>query len=170
MVMKTLSIDLRKRIVGAYDANEGTRQEIADRFKVSLAMVKKLLEQRKRLGTIEPQSYRCGRKPILQEQDLQWLRQMVTKRPDITLKELQQLCSKQCSIMTISRCLEQLGASYKKNRWKPPNKSVRILFGNGISGEKPLPGLITEGLSLLMNPVQRQIWQGCMGEPLVVDE
>lgn len=116
MVMKTLSIDLRKRIVEAYDAKEGTRQEIADRFKVSLAMVKKLLEQRKRLGTLEPQSYRCGRKPILQEQDLQWLRQMVTKRPDITLKELQQLCSKQCSIMTISRCLEQLGASYKKNR------------------------------------------------------
>ena len=114
--MKTLSIDLRKRIVEAYDAKEGTRQEIADRFKVSLAMVKKLLEQRKRLGTIEPQSYRCGRKPILQEQDLQWLKQMVIKRPDITLKELQQLCNKQCRIMTISRCLDQLGSSYKKNR------------------------------------------------------
>jgi len=116
MVMKTISMDLRKRIVEAYDAKEGTRQEIADRFKVSLAMVKKLLEQRKRLGTLEPQTHRCGRKPIFQDQDLLWLRQMVKKRPDITLEELQQACGKQCSIMTISRCLEQLGASYKKNR------------------------------------------------------
>ena len=114
MVMKTISIGLRERIVEAYDAKEGTRQEIADRFKVSLAMVKKLLEQRKRLGTLEPQNYRCGRKPILQEQDLEWLRQMVTKRPDITLEELRQACDKQCSIMTISRGLEQLGASLKK--------------------------------------------------------
>ncbi len=114
--MKTLSIDLRKRIVEAYDAKEGTRQEIADRFKVSLAMVKKLLEQRKKLGTLEPQNHRCGRKPIFKEHDLEWLRQMVTKRPDITLEELRQACNKKCSIMTISRCLDQLGSSYKKNR------------------------------------------------------
>jgi len=114
--MRTISIDLRKRIVEAYDAKEGTRQEIAVRFKVSLAMVKKLLAQRKRLGTLDPQLHRCGRKPIMQKKDLQWLRQMVTKRPDITLEELQQACGKKCSIMTISRSLEQLGASFKKNR------------------------------------------------------
>ena len=40
--------------MAAYDADEGTRQRIADRFKVSLGLVKKLLAQRKELGTIEP--------------------------------------------------------------------------------------------------------------------
>jgi len=37
--MKAISMDLRKRIVETYDAGEGTRQEIADRFKVSIHMV-----------------------------------------------------------------------------------------------------------------------------------
>jgi len=32
--MKPISIDLRKRIVEAYDAGEGTRQQIAEGFKV----------------------------------------------------------------------------------------------------------------------------------------
>ena len=34
--MKTLSVDLRERILAAYDAEEGTRDEIALRFRVSL--------------------------------------------------------------------------------------------------------------------------------------
>ena len=45
--MKAISMDLRKRIVEAYDSGEGTRQEIADRFKVSIHLVKKLLLQKK---------------------------------------------------------------------------------------------------------------------------
>ena len=48
--MKTISLDLRERILAAYDADEGTREEVARRFRVSLGMVKKLLQQRRRLG------------------------------------------------------------------------------------------------------------------------
>jgi transposase len=114
--MKPISMDLRTRIIEAYDAGEGTRQQIADRFKVSLPMVKKLLAQRKKLGNLEPQNHRCGRKRILDEQDLTWLRETVEKKPDMTLEELTAACRKPCSIMTISRGLKQLGASYKKNR------------------------------------------------------
>jgi transposase len=61
--MKAFSIDLRQRILDAYDAGEGTRQEIADRYSVSLAMVKKLLVQRKATGSIEPIP-KPGRPPI----------------------------------------------------------------------------------------------------------
>jgi transposase len=42
--MRTLSLDLRERILSAYDSKEGTRDEIAARFRVSLGMVKKLLQ------------------------------------------------------------------------------------------------------------------------------
>jgi transposase len=45
---KPLSLDLRNRIVAAYDAKKRTREEVAKRFKVSLGMVKKLLAQRGR--------------------------------------------------------------------------------------------------------------------------
>ena len=114
--MKPISMDLRIQIVEAYDARDGTRQQIAERFKVSLAMVKKLLVQRKKLGSLEPLNRRCGRKRILNKQDLKWLRETVEKKPDITLEELTVACSKPCSIMTISRELKNLGASFKKNR------------------------------------------------------
>ncbi|MCU0784867.1 MAG: hypothetical protein MUF81_12670 [Verrucomicrobia bacterium] len=42
--MKTLSEDLRKRILTSYDTREGTRKEIADRYRVSPGTVKKLLQ------------------------------------------------------------------------------------------------------------------------------
>jgi len=41
--MRTLSLDLRERIVAAYDGQQGTREEVAQRFGVSVGMVKKLL-------------------------------------------------------------------------------------------------------------------------------
>ena len=48
--MATLSLDLRERILRAYDKGQGTRDEIAKRFDVSLGMVKKLQQQRRDTG------------------------------------------------------------------------------------------------------------------------
>ena len=47
MPRKTISLDLRERIVLAYDNDEGTQQEIAHRFKVSWDFVEKLFKQRR---------------------------------------------------------------------------------------------------------------------------
>ena len=47
--MPTTSLDLRQRILAAYDADEGPREEMARRFRVSLGLVKKLLQQRRAL-------------------------------------------------------------------------------------------------------------------------
>ena len=49
---RTTSLDLRERILGTYDAGEGTREDVARRFRVSLGMVKKLLQQRRHTGDI----------------------------------------------------------------------------------------------------------------------
>ena len=62
---RTLSLDLRERILASYDNEEGSRQEIADRYRVSLGMVKKLLQQRKRTGEIGARHHYSGRKPII---------------------------------------------------------------------------------------------------------
>ncbi len=40
-----LSLDLRQRILDAYAEGSRTRKEVADRFTVSLGMVKKLIQQ-----------------------------------------------------------------------------------------------------------------------------
>ena len=63
--MRTLSLDLRERILASYDNDEGTRPEIAHRFRVSLGMVKKLLQQRRHTGDIAPRHRFCGRKPMI---------------------------------------------------------------------------------------------------------
>ena len=83
--MKAFSIDLRQRILDAYDAGEGSRQQIADRFSVSLAMVKKLLVQRKATGSIEPIP-KPGRTPIFHGELLEELDAYMREHPDATLK------------------------------------------------------------------------------------
>ena len=50
--MKTLSLDLRECILASYDNEEGTREAVAERYRVSLGMVKKLLQQRRHTGEI----------------------------------------------------------------------------------------------------------------------
>lgn len=41
--MKTISLDLRQRILASYDQEEGTRENLAKRYRVSVGFVAKLL-------------------------------------------------------------------------------------------------------------------------------
>ena len=52
--MDTISVDLRQRILASYDQGEGTREDIAKRFRVSVGFVAKLLSQRRRTKDIGP--------------------------------------------------------------------------------------------------------------------
>lgn len=123
--MKTLSVDLRERILAAYDALEGTRQEIAQRFRVSLGMVKKLLQQRRNTGDIRPRHHLAGRKPkILQKHRLR-MRQKLTQRPDLTLLELRREVGLSCSLPAIHYALAAMDLTYKKRHSEPASKTGR---------------------------------------------
>jgi len=101
---KTLSIDLRERILSAYDQEEGTREQIARRFRVSLGMVKKLLQQRRDTGDIAPQHHRSGRKPIILESHRHELRTLLTKKPDLSLEEMRVALALPCLVQAIHVC------------------------------------------------------------------
>jgi transposase len=118
-VMKPLSIDLRQRIVQAHQLNDGTKQQIADRFAVSVASVKKLISQWQKLGTIEPQYQTVGRKPAFNKQQFKELDELLQQRCDITLAEIKEHFQGKvkCSIVTIHSTLKRLGWGYKKNRY-----------------------------------------------------
>ena len=128
LVMKPTSIDLRERIVAAYDACEGTRRQIANRFKVSLGLVKKLLAQRKNLGTIEPQYQNVGRKPAFDDENLKQLDKFLQKYADATLTEIQEHFSGSisCSLQAIANAIKRLEWRYKKNRYTPASKTERM--------------------------------------------
>lgn len=112
--MKTLSIDLRERIVKAYDKGGATRQQVADRFEVSLGMVKKLLQQRSKTGDIAPRHRYSGRKPKITKAYKLRMKSLVDKQPDITLEELRSAIGLDCSLVAIHYVLDDMGLSYKK--------------------------------------------------------
>jgi len=123
---RPISLDLRQRIMASYDQNEGTREEIAQRFRVSLGMVKKLLQQRRQTGNIACRYDRCGRKPKIVAGHRQQLRALLSRQPDLTLEELRRAAQLDCTIQAIHYVLEGMGLTYKKRRSGPVNKTGRI--------------------------------------------
>ena len=112
----TLSIDLRKRIVAAYDRGDGTRQQVADRYDVSLGMVKKLLQQRRNTGDIAPRHRYSGAKPKITPRHQKRLKRLVRKCPDMTLAELRDAIGVSCTPQAIHYALGRMGWSLKKRR------------------------------------------------------
>lgn len=123
-VMATLSIDLRERIVAAYDRGDGTRLQIAERFDVSLGMVKKLLQQRRKTGDIGPRHRYSGRKPKILPKHQRHLERLVCKHPDMTLEELRDAIHVECTLQAVHYVLIGLGLSYKKRRSIPPSTTA----------------------------------------------
>jgi len=119
--MATLSHDLRERIVSACDRGDGTRQEIADRYDVSLGMVKKLLAQRKKTGDIGDRHRFSGARPKITGAHKKKLRRLVQRQPDLTLEELRDAIEVDCTPQAVFYALEDLGLTLKKRRSCPPN-------------------------------------------------
>lgn len=123
--MKTLSLDLRERIVAAYDAEQGTREEIARRFRVSLAMVKKLLAQRRRIGEIGALHHRAGRKPLFADAHRRQLSELIAKKPDATLGEMREALQLRCTLPAIHYLLTRMGLTYKKRLSMRASRAAR---------------------------------------------
>jgi transposase len=121
--VRTLSLDLRERILTSYDQEEGTREQIASRYQVSLGMVKKLLQQRRHTGDIRPRHRYSGRKPIIVSGHRQQMRKLLSKKPDLTLKELRSAMELNCSLPAIHYVLEKMGLTYKKRHSAPASKT-----------------------------------------------
>lgn len=123
---RPISLDLRQRILASYDQKEGTREEIAQRFRVSLGMVKKLLQQRRHTGDIACRYDRCGRRPKIASVHRQKLRVLLSHKPDLTLEELRRAAQLDCTIQAIHYVLEGMGLTYKKRHSVPVSKTGRI--------------------------------------------
>jgi len=132
--MATLSLDLRVRILTAYDKGDLTRDEIAHRFCVSLGMVKKLIQQRRRLGDIRARHHRSGRKPKILSSHRQAIREKLEAKPDLTLEELCAIIGLDCTIPALHYVLEHMGLTYKKRRSVPASKTAKILQKPGSAG------------------------------------
>lgn len=132
--MRTLSLDLRERILAAYDRKDGDRQQIALRFGVSLGMVKKLLQQRRRTGDIAPRHRFSGRKAVILPAHRQEMRALLRRKPDMTLREVRAALELACTLPAIHYALQKIGLTYKKRRSAPANRAARTSRGRAGSG------------------------------------
>jgi transposase len=132
--MKTLSLDLRERILAAYETGNDTRETVAGRFRVSVGMVKKLLQQQRRLGDLRPQHHRAGRKPKIQAAERLQLRQELAAKPDLTLAELRARTGLKCTLPAIHYVLADMGLTFKKRRSAQLSRTVRTSSGPGGGG------------------------------------
>src|SRR4051794_15292706 len=112
--MKAYSTDLRERVVAACDARDGTRNQIAARFSVSVAWVRKLIRQRRETGSIAPKPRGGGRAPAFDSEAAARLRLAVRDDDDATLEELARATGVACCASAVHRALARLGITRKK--------------------------------------------------------
>jgi len=114
--MKPYSMDLRQRVVEAYENGEGTHEELAEVFCVSLSWIEKLLRRWRETGSIAPKPHGGGRQAKITGKKLERLEALVEETPDATLEELRRKCRVDGSIMSVFRALKRLGITLKKSR------------------------------------------------------
>src|SRR5580765_7523168 len=153
---RTISLDLRERILAAYDALEGTREDIARRFRVSLGMVKKLLQQRRHTGSIAPRHPLAGRNPRIVASHQRQMRALLGQKPDLTLKELRSALALECSLQAIHVVLGKMGLTYKKKRSAQPSRTVRTSRGRGGAGGAGKAGWTRPGWSSSTNRARKR--------------
>jgi transposase len=134
--MQAYSLDLRQRVVSAYENGVETILEVAERFQVSDSFIKKLLRRKRTTGTIAPIGHRGGQPKRLSEKHRKWILKTVLATPDITLEDLREsLLSEHnisASVPTLSRELRALNLRRKKNRWSLVSETGAN--GRGIGG------------------------------------
>jgi transposase len=121
--MRAYSIDLRERVVAACDAGDGTRGQIADRFSVSVAWVRKLIRQRRETGSIAAKPRGGGRAPAFDEAAARRLREAVRADDDATLAQLAEAAGASCCASAVHRALVRLGITREKSRGGRPSRT-----------------------------------------------
>ena len=121
--MNAYSEDLRKKIVEA--AERGTsKTEVARAFGVGVSSVKRYVATVREGRSLVPKG-RPGSKPKLDERARKLLEADLEERPAATLPQrrefLERVVGVRVSDSTISRTLERLGWSRKKDRWERRN-------------------------------------------------
>ena len=117
--MKAYSLDLRQKIVETYKAGGISQRELAQRFRVALSFVEKILKQERETGDLAPKVRTQQTSSKLTPEQLTILAQLVADHNDATLEELRTLLKAQTGVSigrsTVDRLLKKLNLTRKKN-------------------------------------------------------
>ena len=133
--MLAYSLDLRKRVIAAYEEGLETISEIAERFAVGQTFVKKMLRQKRETGSLEIKERRYGPAKRLSRKDHAWLRRAIEKEPDATLDMLRERLAEkrrvQVSRATVGRAVQSLDLPLKKRVRSRVSETIANEVGTG---------------------------------------
>jgi transposase len=133
--MKPSSLDLREKLLRAYDEHRGSPRALAVLFGVSRAVVEKLIQRRRGTGQIAPQPHAGGRKPGGAHAALAVVRQGLPEHTEATLAEVRERLGQRLglwvSVSTMSRLLTRLGLPRQNRRSTPPSGTRRASSRRG---------------------------------------
>ena len=110
-----LSKDLRRRIIEAKERGE-SHEKISKEMKVNISTITRLIALYKESGSFAPRPLNNGRKPRLDQETLQKIRERIQEQPDIALRELIEEFSLPVSVPALCKTInEKLGLRRKKN-------------------------------------------------------
>jgi transposase len=116
--MRPYSMDLRSRVVMAYEHREGSMRRLAKTFRVSLSCVRDLITRYRETGSLAPKPHGGGYPAKVDQRRLEVVQGLVQRAPDATLGELCQRFHEASqvaiSVATMSRALARLQLTRKK--------------------------------------------------------
>src|SRR5947209_19099021 len=102
------SMDYRMAVARAYDEGESSA-EVAEQCGCSESWVRRLIQQRRERGTLEPlSSARHDEQRTYDDADEQKIRELIKAKPDATLAEVAEALNKPAHPSTVSRTLTRL--------------------------------------------------------------
>ena len=114
------STDLRTRVIDAWNSKEGTQAQLAERFKVSLSFVKRVLRRYRTSGQKEAKPRGANLVPTISGETLLLVQRLIENKPDILLEELCEQLEKRTqfkvSLSTMYRAVQRLEMPRKKTR------------------------------------------------------
>lgn len=121
--------DLRRRVISAWEAKEGSQRQLAQRFKVSLSFVRNLLRRYQDSGEIEAKQRGGYQKPIIQDENLSIIKSFVEEKNDLLLSKLCERFDEhtgiRVSVTTMHRAVEKLGLRIKKKAFMQTSKRLQ---------------------------------------------
>lgn len=124
-----ISLDLRQRIFAAVQAGETTAQ-VARRFTVSPAFVRRLKQRHRETQSLAPKTRQYSPTYTLagREDDITAI---LAAKPGITAGEVRRKLGVRCCTNTVWRMIRRLNNTFKKKASAPPSRSGRTSSRSG---------------------------------------
>jgi len=131
--MRAYSLDLRERVLADCDAGQ-SNEEVARKYRVSAAWIRRLKQRRRETGSIAPRVRRVPPPRLMAYADR--LHDLVRQRPDATLQELREALGLEASLPSLCRALQRLRLTVKKKSFALRNRTGPMSQPSGTNGKR----------------------------------